>query len=70
MRCVKLLKPYTGRGVTDDEDDEDEDDEDDSRARRGALPLEGRIMEKDVLSQAYHIGGFDHFYHLQNRNWE
>lgn len=55
VRCLRLLKPYTKKGVTDDDDD-DEDDEDDTGARRKAFPPEGRIMEKDVLSQAYHIG--------------
>ncbi|KAM9363755.1 general transcription factor 3C polypeptide 1 [Symphorus nematophorus] len=55
VRCVKLLKPYIGRGVTDDDEDEDEEEEDDPEARRKALPPEGRIMETDVLSQAYHI---------------
>ncbi|XP_050926445.1 LOW QUALITY PROTEIN: general transcription factor 3C polypeptide 1 [Lates calcarifer] len=54
VRCLRLLKPYTKKGVTDDDDD-DEDDEDDTGARRKAFPPEGRIMEKDVLSQAYHI---------------
>ncbi|XP_035516207.1 general transcription factor 3C polypeptide 1-like isoform X2 [Morone saxatilis] len=55
VRCLKLLKPYTRKGVTDDDDDEDEEEEDDTGARRRALPSEGRIMEKDVLTQAYHI---------------
>uniref|UniRef100_A0A3B4WXI4 Ral transcription factor IIIC subunit 1 n=1 Tax=Seriola lalandi dorsalis TaxID=1841481 RepID=A0A3B4WXI4_SERLL len=54
VRCLRLLKPYSRKGVTDDDDD-DEDEEDDSGARRGAFPQEPRIMEKDVLSQAYHI---------------
>uniref|UniRef100_A0A8C4I934 General transcription factor 3C polypeptide 1 n=1 Tax=Dicentrarchus labrax TaxID=13489 RepID=A0A8C4I934_DICLA len=55
VRCLKLIKPYTRKGVTDDDDDEDEEEEDDTGARRRALPSEGRIMEKDVLTQAYHI---------------
>ncbi|XP_071360613.1 general transcription factor 3C polypeptide 1 [Trachinotus anak] len=54
VRCLRLVKPYTRKGITDDDDD-DEDDEDDTGARRGAFPPEGRVMEKDVLSQAYHI---------------
>uniref|UniRef100_A0A3B4UME3 Ral transcription factor IIIC subunit 1 n=1 Tax=Seriola dumerili TaxID=41447 RepID=A0A3B4UME3_SERDU len=54
VRCLRLLKPYSRKGVTDDDDD-DEDEEDDSGARRGAFPQEARIMEKDVLTQAYHI---------------
>nr|XP_019958712.1 PREDICTED: general transcription factor 3C polypeptide 1 [Paralichthys olivaceus] len=55
VRCVKLLKPYSKKGVPDDDDDDDEDEEDDSGTRRRAFPPSGRIMEKDVLSQAYHI---------------
>ncbi|XP_033480322.2 general transcription factor IIIC subunit 1 [Epinephelus lanceolatus] len=55
VRCLKLLKPYTKKGVTEDDDDEDEDEEDDSGTRGRALPPEGRIMESDVLTQAYHI---------------
>uniref|UniRef100_A0A7N8Y830 General transcription factor IIIC subunit 1 n=1 Tax=Mastacembelus armatus TaxID=205130 RepID=A0A7N8Y830_9TELE len=54
VRCVRLLKPYARKGVTDEDDDDDEDEEDDTGTRR-ALPSEGRIMEKDVLSQAYHL---------------
>lgn len=56
-----MLKPYTKKGVTDDDDDDDEDEEDGTGARRRGPPAEGRIMETDVLSQAYHIGRFDHF---------
>uniref|UniRef100_A0A8D3CNZ2 B-block binding subunit of TFIIIC domain-containing protein n=1 Tax=Scophthalmus maximus TaxID=52904 RepID=A0A8D3CNZ2_SCOMX len=54
VRCLRLLKPYTKKGVADDDDDDDEDDDSGARRRR-AYPPEGRIMEKDVLSQAYHI---------------
>ncbi|KAM9857030.1 general transcription factor 3C polypeptide 1 [Aulostomus maculatus] len=55
VRCLKLLKPYSRKGVVDeDEDDEDEDD-DESGIRRGAFPPEGRIIEKDVLSQTYNL---------------
>lgn len=66
VRCLKLLKPYTRKGVTDDDDDEDDDDEDYTGAGRAVSP-EGRIMEHDVLSQAYHIGTSDHFPRLRNR---
>ncbi|XP_027139206.1 general transcription factor 3C polypeptide 1 isoform X2 [Larimichthys crocea] len=55
VRCLKMLKPYTKKGVTDDDDDDDEDEEDGTGARRRGPPAEGRIMETDVLSQAYHI---------------
>ncbi|KAF7662374.1 hypothetical protein LDENG_00237400 [Lucifuga dentata] len=55
-RCVKLLKPYSRKdAIDDDEEKEDEDEEDESRVRRRPVPSEGRIMEKDFLSQAYHI---------------
>lgn len=54
VRCVKLLKPYAKKSV-DDDDDDDEDDEDYTGEGR-AIPPVGRIMEHDVLSQAYHIG--------------
>lgn len=53
VRCVKLLKPYSKKSV-DDDDDDDEDDEDYTGEGR-AIPPVGRIMEHDVLSQAYHI---------------
>ncbi|CAB1430020.1 unnamed protein product [Pleuronectes platessa] len=55
VRCLKLLKPYSQKGVPDDDDDDDEDEEDDSGTRRRGYPACGRLMEKDVLSQAYHI---------------
>lgn len=64
VRCLKLIKPYTGKGVADDDDDDDEEEEDDTVVRRRALPSEGRIMETDVLSQAYHISKSDNFPHL------
>ncbi|XP_056265529.1 general transcription factor 3C polypeptide 1-like isoform X2 [Pseudoliparis swirei] len=51
VRCLKLLKPYTKKGVTEDEDDDDEDEDYDNRT----LPSEGRIMEIDTLSQAYQL---------------
>lgn len=56
VRCLRLLKPYTKKGVTEDDDDDDEDEDYENRA----LPSEGRVMEKDVLSQAYHIGTLDY----------
>lgn len=61
MRCLRLLKPYSKKSITEDEieDDNDDDDEDDAEAGR-ALPAEGRIMEQDMLSQAYHIGQHKH----------
>lgn len=58
VRCVRLLKQYTRKGMADDDDDDDDDEENDTQGRT-AFPSEGRIMEKDVLSQAYHLGMFD-----------
>ncbi|KAM4584504.1 general transcription factor 3C polypeptide 1 isoform 2-T2 [Odontesthes bonariensis] len=57
VRCVKLLKPYAKKGVADDDDDDDEDEEEEdySGARRRADPSEGRLMERDIIMQAYHI---------------
>ncbi|XP_015249512.1 PREDICTED: general transcription factor 3C polypeptide 1-like isoform X1 [Cyprinodon variegatus] len=54
VRCIKLLKPYGNRN-TADFDDEDDEDEEYAGGRGGGLPSEGRIMERDILSQAYHI---------------
>uniref|UniRef100_A0A8C6MKJ1 Ral transcription factor IIIC subunit 1 n=1 Tax=Nothobranchius furzeri TaxID=105023 RepID=A0A8C6MKJ1_NOTFU len=55
VRCVKLLKPYTKKSVPEEEEDEDDEDEEDySGARKGGgVPTVGRIMERDVLYQAY-----------------
>ncbi|XP_005744612.1 general transcription factor 3C polypeptide 1 [Pundamilia nyererei] len=55
VRCVRLLKPYIKKGVAEEDDDDDEDEDDDGGAGRGGLLTEGRIMEKDLLTQAYHI---------------
>ncbi|XP_019717710.1 general transcription factor 3C polypeptide 1 [Hippocampus comes] len=62
VRCLKLIKPYRGKFTTaadewkDDEDNEEDDDDDDEDSdRRRALPPVGRIMEQDVLSQAYKL---------------
>lgn len=56
VRCLKLLKPYSKKGVTDVYIEEDEDDDEDYTETGRALPPEGRIMEQDMLSQAYQIG--------------
>ncbi|KAM8878595.1 general transcription factor 3C polypeptide 1 [Spinachia spinachia] len=50
VRCLKQVKPYTRKGVADDDDEDDEED-----ISNRALPPEGRIMETDVLTQAYQI---------------
>lgn len=60
VRCLRLLKPYTKKGVNDDDVVDDEDDEDDAEAGR-APPPEGRLMEHDMLAQAYRLGRSDHF---------
>uniref|UniRef100_A0A3P9MSF8 Ral transcription factor IIIC subunit 1 n=1 Tax=Poecilia reticulata TaxID=8081 RepID=A0A3P9MSF8_POERE len=59
IRCIKLLKPY-GKKTPADSDDDDEDDDDYAEGGGGGgggrvLPSEGRIMERDFMSQAYHI---------------
>lgn len=64
VRCVKLLKPYSQKNVADDEDDDDEEDDDDSGAGRRGTPAVGRIMEMDILSQAYQFGRSKDFTHL------
>lgn len=63
VRCLRLLKPYTKKGMTDEDDDEYDDDEDYAETGR-APPPQGRIMEQDVLSQAYHIGRSEHLARL------
>ncbi|XP_029706384.1 general transcription factor 3C polypeptide 1 isoform X2 [Takifugu rubripes] len=55
VRCLKLLKPYSKKGVTEVYIEEDEDDDEDYTEMGRALPPEGRIMEQDLLSQAYQI---------------
>ncbi|XP_028307045.1 general transcription factor 3C polypeptide 1 [Gouania willdenowi] len=49
--CIKLLKPCTRKGVTEDDDDDDEDEELD----RKTVPSDGRFIERDIMSQAYHL---------------
>ncbi|KAK2918687.1 general transcription factor 3C polypeptide 1 [Channa argus] len=55
VRCLKLLKPYTRKGVADEDYDDEEEEGDNGKAGKRGFPSEGRIMEKDVLSQAYHL---------------
>uniref|UniRef100_A0A4W5KUK9 B-block binding subunit of TFIIIC domain-containing protein n=1 Tax=Hucho hucho TaxID=62062 RepID=A0A4W5KUK9_9TELE len=57
-RCLKLIKPYVRKEVVEAEDDDDDDNDDDDGgggANRKTVPMEGRIMERDFLSQAYGI---------------
>lgn len=57
VRCLRLLKPYSRNGSGEEDIDEDNDDEDEDYTEAGrAVPAEGRIMEQDILSQAYGIG--------------
>lgn len=61
VRCLRLLKPYSKKSIAEDDIDEDNDDDDEDYAEAGrALPAEGRIMEQDMLFQAYHIGKQKH----------
>lgn len=57
-RCLKLIKPYVRKEVVEAEDDDDNDDDDGGGANRKTVPTEGRIMERDFLSQAYGISTF------------
>lgn len=66
IRCVRLLKPYIKKGVAEDDDDDDDEDVD-TGAGRGGLLTEGRIMEKDLLAQAYHISTLELFLQLGNK---
>lgn len=61
MRCLRLLKPYSKKSIAEDDIDEDNDDDDEDYTEAGrALPAEGRIMEQDMLAQAYNIGEHKH----------
>lgn len=61
VRCLRLLKPYSKKSIAEDDIDEDNDEDDEDYTEAGrALPAEGRIMEQDMLSQAYHIGKRKH----------
>ncbi|XP_067296540.1 general transcription factor 3C polypeptide 1 isoform X3 [Pseudorasbora parva] len=52
VRCLKLLKPYGQKDTEEEEDDENNDE--DGEAKRSVL-AEPRIIERDVLTQAYDI---------------
>ncbi|CAL1600805.1 unnamed protein product [Knipowitschia caucasica] len=45
VSCIKLLKPYSRKKIPDDKEEEEEEGAD--------LTPEGRILERDLLSQAY-----------------
>lgn len=57
---MKLVKPYSKKSVLDDDDDDDDDDDEDYAREGRSIPPVGRIMEHDVLSQAYQIGRSHH----------
>lgn len=70
VRCLRLLKPYSKKSIAEDDIDEDNDDDDEDYTEAGrALPAEGRIMEQDMLSQAYHIGKHTHSKHICGVEW-
>ncbi|KAM9314246.1 general transcription factor 3C polypeptide 1 [Pholidichthys leucotaenia] len=54
VRCAKLIKPNARKGVTDDVNDDDEDEEDDTSEKRETFTKDIWLMERDLLSQAYH----------------
>uniref|UniRef100_A0A3B3CHR6 Ral transcription factor IIIC subunit 1 n=1 Tax=Oryzias melastigma TaxID=30732 RepID=A0A3B3CHR6_ORYME len=57
VRCLRLVKPYSKKGITDViEDDDDNDDEEDAMPGGGELSIEGQVLERDLMSQAYHLG--------------
>ncbi|XP_056587821.1 general transcription factor 3C polypeptide 1 [Triplophysa dalaica] len=53
VRCLKLLKAYRHKDVEEDEDDENEEDGE-GPVKRSALAVP-RVIERDMLSQAYDI---------------
>ncbi len=55
VRCLKLLKPYGQKEVEEDDDDENNDEDGDASAKRSVL-VKPRIIERDLLTQAYDIG--------------
>lgn len=55
VRCLKLLKPYGQKEAEEDEDDENNDEDGDASVKRSVLG-EPRIIERDMLTQAYDIG--------------
>ncbi|XP_024115457.1 general transcription factor 3C polypeptide 1 [Oryzias melastigma] len=56
VRCLRLVKPYSKKGITDViEDDDDNDDEEDAMPGGGELSIEGQVLERDLMSQAYHL---------------
>lgn len=54
VRCLKLLKAYGQKDVEEEEDDENEEDGE-GPVKRSALAVP-RVIERDMLSQAYDIG--------------
>ncbi|KAK2909570.1 hypothetical protein Q8A67_005407 [Cirrhinus molitorella] len=54
VRCLKLLKPYGQKEAEEDEDDDNNDEDGDAPGKRSVIP-EPRVIERDVLTQAYRI---------------
>ncbi|XP_073716207.1 general transcription factor 3C polypeptide 1 isoform X4 [Misgurnus anguillicaudatus] len=54
VRCLKLIKPYGQKDVEEDEDDENNDEDGNGPNKRNVLVVP-RIIERDMLSQAYDI---------------
>lgn len=59
VRCLKLVKPYSKKDIPDVIDD---DDDEDNMPGGSKLSTEGRVLERDIISQAYHLGAFDPFF--------
>ncbi|XP_054635319.1 general transcription factor 3C polypeptide 1-like [Dunckerocampus dactyliophorus] len=58
VRCVKLLKSYAGgkhASVEDENEDEDDEEDESSASKRRGWPPVGRIMENDLMLQAYRL---------------
>lgn len=60
VRCLKLLKPYGQKEAEEEEDDENNDEDGDASVKRSVLG-EPRIIERDMLTQAYDIGQTIHY---------
>ncbi|XP_011476240.2 general transcription factor 3C polypeptide 1 isoform X3 [Oryzias latipes] len=52
VRCLKLVKPYSKKDIPDVIDD---DDDEDNMPGGSKLSTEGRVLERDIISQAYHL---------------
>lgn len=55
VRCLKLVKAYGQKDTEEDEDDENNEEDGDGPVKRNVLAVP-RVIERDMLSQAYDIG--------------